>query len=74
MIEINSLYITDISISFSQFPIKMENSNQKRSSMPDNEVKILEPILVRLNRNGSAARDIHIDKSEVILYLLFIIL
>lgn len=52
----------------------MENSNQKRSSIPDNEVKILEPILVRLNRNGSAARDIHIDKSEVILYLLFIIL
>ncbi|XP_046814106.1 E3 ubiquitin-protein ligase RNF8-like [Vespa crabro] len=42
----------------------MENSTMKRSPMPDNEVKILEPILVRLNRNGAAARDIHIDKSE----------
>ncbi|KAL2740280.1 E3 ubiquitin-protein ligase RNF8-like isoform X1 [Vespula squamosa] len=40
----------------------METS--KRRPIPDNEVKILEPILVRLNRNGSAARDIHIDKSE----------
>lgn len=40
----------------------------KRRSMPDNEVKILEPILVTLNRNDSTARDIHIDKPEVILY------
>lgn len=45
----------------------MKTSNIKRS-IPDSEVKILEPILVRLNRNGSAARDIHIDKSEVIVY------
>ncbi|KAF7418178.1 hypothetical protein HZH68_000831 [Vespula germanica] len=42
----------------------METTNMKRRSMPDNEVKILEPILVTLNRNDSAARDIHIDKPE----------
>ncbi|KAF7411866.1 hypothetical protein HZH66_000762 [Vespula vulgaris] len=42
----------------------METTNMKRRSMPDNEVKILEPILVTLNRNDSTARDIHIDKPE----------
>ncbi|KAL2741281.1 E3 ubiquitin-protein ligase RNF8-like isoform X1 [Vespula maculifrons] len=42
----------------------METTNMKRRSIPDNEVKILEPILVTLNRNDSTARDIHIDKPE----------
>ncbi|XP_015172254.1 PREDICTED: E3 ubiquitin-protein ligase RNF8-like [Polistes dominula] len=42
----------------------MDHSNMKRTLIPDNEVKILEPILVRLNKNESTTPDIHIDKSE----------
>lgn len=35
----------------------------KKRFISDNEVKILEPILVRLNKNESTTPDIHIDKS-----------
>ncbi|KAK2577346.1 hypothetical protein KPH14_003468 [Odynerus spinipes] len=43
---------------------EMEDSNAKKRLISDDEIKILEPILVRLNRNGVASHDIRIDKSE----------
>lgn len=42
----------------------MEDSNSRKRLISDDEIKVLEPILVRLNRNGVASHDIRIDKPE----------
>lgn len=42
----------------------MQESNTRKRLISDDEIKILEPTLVKLSKNGDANRDIRIDKSE----------